>query len=1034
MRILRIGIHNLNSLRGRHLIDFTAPPLSDHQLYAIVGPTGAGKTTILDAITLALYGQTERNKAEKDRRDGSGSVLTYGEGECSAEVEYETARGRYKNGWYRQRAHKRPDRDLTASRREFSRWNSKTEQYDIVATKKKEVDEHTETAVGLDYERFVRSVLLTQGEFARFLKSKPGEKAAILENITGTAVYRDLSVAAFQRAKLSRETLERETAAAATNLPLTADERTSLEQRTAERRTTLEPLRSELTTLAATLTRYERLRELQQRLDKTTAERDRLELAWQQAAEDRHRLAASDALEPQRADLDTAARLDRERKQVREQLRATDERRAELESAVTSAGAAVDTAQEKVNDYYAKLPGREQKIADVANREREIAGLVRDRELDRKRSDSLTTSLQQSRARAAELRSAAGTIRQRLGAADPERLPGLLEDAEKRLAAVQDALSQLTDRSNCRKLQDRLAEVEQLARARQAEVPKAAAALRQAEEGLAKAITVQTDREQMLATLRLSASLDHHRANLKPGETCPVCGATEHPALDNYTPVTDSTVARAEADLTAARTDREATERKVSTARDRLTTLRERADAQATLVAELTQQLDGREDPSTTEELEQQRQTAETDRNQLTAERDRLRELQTSLPRLTGLETELAGLDARTRELDLEQTAVTGALDKSEKAIATHRAAIEKMVGKHTAAECRQQLQQKLKKVQADLSEAERKAATARQQQAALEATRRGLAERAGQLQTEQEAVKARLFPALQARQLTEADAHDSLLAPEAAATLRERLNRLATQRDTAKTLADTAGRELTAGTAELKKVPDEAELTTRKGEVEHALSEGERQLGALELQLRQDNERIAQLADRQEALAALRREADRWQRMSDLIGSADGKKFRSYAQAITLQRLVAIGNHHLDEINPRYRMAYEPPEPGNPERLELVITDRYQNDHRRTMATLSGGETFLVSLALALGLSDLASGQSLIQSLFIDEGFGTLDGKTLDQAMTTLEQLQARGKTIGLISHVPQIQERVYCQIRLERVGDGFSKIVVRG
>ncbi|MEO0734214.1 MAG: SbcC/MukB-like Walker B domain-containing protein, partial [Bacteroidota bacterium] len=166
-----------------------------------------------------------------------------------------------------------------------------------------------------------------------------------------------------------------------------------------------------------------------------------------------------------------------------------------------------------------------------------------------------------------------------------------------------------------------------------------------------------------------------------------------------------------------------------------------------------------------------------------------------------------------------------------------------------------------------------------------------------------------------------------------------------------------------------------------------------------------------------------------RWATLASLIGSADGKKFRSYAQAITLQRLIEAGNHHLHQINPRYRMTYVPPA-GGAENLEISVVDTYHDDNRRTMATLSGGETFLVSLALALGLSELASGRSLIESLFIDEGFGTLDGKTLDQAMNTLEQLQASGKTIGLISHVPQLRERITCKIELVPVGDGFSKI----
>jgi len=172
----------------------------------------------------------------------------------------------------------------------------------------------------------------------------------------------------------------------------------------------------------------------------------------------------------------------------------------------------------------------------------------------------------------------------------------------------------------------------------------------------------------------------------------------------------------------------------------------------------------------------------------------------------------------------------------------------------------------------------------------------------------------------------------------------------------------------------------------------------------------------------------------DRWTVMAKLIGSADGKKFRSYAQAITLQRLIDVGNDHLGSISPRYRMEYAAPGAGTGENLEIIIRDTYHDDNRRTMATLSGGETFLISLALALGLSDLASGKNLIQSLFIDEGFGTLDGKTLEKAMTTLEQLRDQGKSIGLISHVASLRERIYCQIRLEPVGDGFSAVEVVG
>ena len=113
-------------------------------------------------------------------------------------------------------------------------------------------------------------------------------------------------------------------------------------------------------------------------------------------------------------------------------------------------------------------------------------------------------------------------------------------------------------------------------------------------------------------------------------------------------------------------------------------------------------------------------------------------------------------------------------------------------------------------------------------------------------------------------------------------------------------------------------------------------------------------------------------------------------------------------------------------------EALELDIVDRYQGDNQRSMSTLSGGESFLVSLALALGLSDLAGRNAQIQSLFIDEGFGTLDARNLDLVIQTLENLQSSGKTIGIISHVDALKERIYTQIRVVKQGHGFSTISV--
>ena len=167
--------------------------------------------------------------------------------------------------------------------------------------------------------------------------------------------------------------------------------------------------------------------------------------------------------------------------------------------------------------------------------------------------------------------------------------------------------------------------------------------------------------------------------------------------------------------------------------------------------------------------------------------------------------------------------------------------------------------------------------------------------------------------------------------------------------------------------------------------------------------------------------------ESLRWGRLKELIGSADGAKFSRFAQSLTLRQLIGLANEHLKVLAERYRLMAAPGD-----ELDLRIVDLYQANVDRPMESLSGGESFLASLALALGLSELASRHHPIDSLFIDEGFGTLDTETLEVALSALENLRSRGKTIGLISHVDLLKERLTTQVRVLRGAGGTSTIEV--
>lgn len=218
------------------------------------------------------------------------------------------------------------------------------------------------------------------------------------------------------------------------------------------------------------------------------------------------------------------------------------------------------------------------------------------------------------------------------------------------------------------------------------------------------------------------------------------------------------------------------------------------------------------------------------------------------------------------------------------------------------------------------------------------------------------------------------------------------------------------------------------ADLELRVGELNQQHTALTEQLGAQRALLERDEKsRQSQQALFAE-ISAQGKEVDIWQHLDGLIGSARGDKFRKFAQGLTLDHLLYLANRHLDRLHARYLLKRK-----TSGELELEIIDGWQGDVSRDTRTLSGGESFLVSLALALALSDLVSHKTSIDSLFLDEGFGTLDGDTLEVALDALDTLNATGKMIGVISHVEALKERIATQIRIEKGGGvGHSRLVV--
>ena len=409
---------------------------------------------------------------------------------------------------------------------------------------------------------------------------------------------------------------------------------------------------------------------------------------------------------------------------------------------------------------------------------------------------------------------------------------------------------------------------------------------------------------------------------------------------------------------------------------------------------------------------------------------------------LGALRAEVSASEAAVTQASAAHQASSAALAGIDAELATQRAARAALWEGKPVAQVEQVLGAAVEGARAALAQAQHAA-----QQAALMETRLREAldqtqQRMAALDAEQESAAARLAGWLSAH----ADEHPErdtprdqqqlarLLAIDSAALAQERreldaLDAAVVQANTV--LAERRGqREVHLNGAQ----PDPQRQEALAGELAALMEERQRadsDAAALRVQLAQDDERRTRAQSMMAEIEAQQLSERRWHRMADLIGSQDGKKFRNYAQQFTLDVLLGYANRHLEQLARRYRL--ERVAGGAGPSLALLVRDQDMGGEIRSVNSLSGGETFLVSLALALGLASLSSNRVRVESLFIDEGFGSLDSETLRVAMDALDALQAMGRKVGVISHVQEMTERIATRIVVEPAGAGASVVTVR-
>ncbi|MGO1414014.1 MAG: AAA family ATPase [Microbacterium gubbeenense] len=1007
MRIHRIDIEGFGPFRDRQVVDLDR--YADDGIFLISGRTGTGKSSILDAICFALYGSTPRyDDGEKrlrsdysDGTDPSRVVLDFSIGEASWRVERTPQFERPK-----QRGEGTTTERSTVV---LSRWN---DDWEAVATKDREVGAQILEIVGMNGQQFQQVILLAQGRFARFLLAKNDERQRLLRSLFGTHRFEQYETELDARRKAAEQGLEKGTSGLRAILDEAA--RVVAEVREAAPSDDADLLSVEVAPddWPARIAQVEAAGDVAGRrraaLAAAEADADRVRAAAEKVRDDTRVLAENQRrrdsarakiadLDSRRSELDAAkAELDGARRAdtVRSALAALERAETDAERITVAADRALEAwtrARDESGDVFtgAEPPAPDAVPADLDAFADEIARRIGSWEPLRVRETELARDADGIEARREELREIDESLTAL--AAREEALPHSIASARKR----RDDASARAAKAESVSEHIRALEV-QFAAAH--DVEKLAAAYAAAEKELAAAKEKRQAAEHTLDELhrrRLAGFSSELAQQLVPGEPCAVCGSVDHPSP---APLGDDQVTPDAIDD---------------------------ADEQRTLAV------------AAHEAAAAARQQAELD----------LREAESRAGGRSATAVDGDLLVARGQKSDAEHAA--GEVSALDKQIADLEAARDRAAAEHRAArESRVQLDTEIANAVQAHAAGSAAVAEARGPYESV-ALRIGAAQRlASQASARAEAARdaqhadATLRSAREGltQALGEAGFDTADLA-RAAVRPKQTIDELATRVSEAET-ARAAAQETLTELAALR-IPDEP-VATAESEKRLAAAR-DAHVAAIEHRGEADRVVAALQAASERATAAhdvIREQTARAAVISGLANTIAGRapndrrmNLETFVLAAELEEIVQAANLRLSEMSDnRYTLRHTDgiAHRGAASGLGIEVFDSYSG-RARPPHSLSGGETFLASLSLALGLAEVVTNRAggiRLDTLFIDEGFGSLDAETLETAMRTLDDLRQGGRTVGLISHVEVMKEQIPAQLRVRRAPGGWSVV----
>lgn len=1030
MKILAIRGKNLASLDGQFEIDFRIEPLKSVGLFSITGSTGSGKSTILDALCLALFDDTPRFKnATNDNlidtsgkfvnQKNSANILRRGTGDGYAEVEFMALDGNsYRSRWSVKRAREKSDGNLQET---IIVLINTTDNTHCQGTKKELLLKITEL-IGLSFSQFTRAVLLAQGDFATFMKAKDSEKAEILEKLTGTDIYTRISARIYDKWKESKDKYLRDKEII-DNIPLLEDEllqvlkiklqdyklqlehknqREKIAVRKLDWLKTNNRLQVEIKEAEANLSHAKlKLEEAKTRhkylimIDKAQEIRDRYN---HKESLSKHLLNTISSLETKRID---GKHID---EQFKEALRMYDEIEQKL--------AKLNQEYESVSPTIVEARAYDIKIdqilksVDLAKKEF--------KELEKKDSDlkNLISKLENN-------------INE--GNKKSKDIDTWFDNKQKNVSIVNkyDLIDSVLN--NYQTAKNQIISNENL-------IKKNKQALEIKRDDLESMNSKSAELND-----KLSEEVILLRNKLVDGEPCPVCGSIHHQVTQE---ISADGLRMHEEELNIRRKQLKDEIEKVNNAiaQDEKEILRLQTKIQEYQLQENKSEMELNEYLNSIpnwKDLNNEAKLKDALDKFVKMWSDRTQEQETIKQQLLEFSTKLQSEKSNQENLIKDIVNKKAQLSEYEQESAQLSTKRKVLFNGQRADDVEKHYKDKIHELTFQRNEKQ-------SVKVKLNDKRNSIFGEIAQMETNVKQFGEEILKYEQEinnwitsnNGVINHDLLKELLSKTALWIEQERNKRNALKETTIAmeaTFKEKKSKFEQHQAYQHKELDQSITVPILEEEIT-SLSENIKELSEtlsnLEIELKTDTanrETVAKLTEKLNAQTVIK---ENWDKINDLLGSATGDKFKKIAQGYTLDSLLAFANQHLEELSKRYQLQRIVNE--NNEGLGLQVIDNYSFGDIRSVHSLSGGESFLISLALALGLSSLSSNKMSIESLFIDEGFGSLDIDTLRVAMSALEHLQTQGRKIGVISHVQEMTEQMRVKIKVQKVANGRSKVEI--